>query len=1250
MDIKRLQPERSTRPMQKPAHGRNLIDLAWLSRRKFSGVMLAVFVFATAFSFYALSPVPARAATANVVPNGDVTTNWWCNDTSSACTSAVAGTHYTHVDEDTSNLNTSDFVNTGTSMNAAAGIEEYTMGTIANIVSATQVQVFINVKTLALGSTADTLTINLRIAGTLVAGSTVTPSTAAYGWLSSTFSGSWTQSDIDGMQTQVVRNIVGSGSANSKDDNISLAATYSTVTYTPPPDFTQASHKWFGEPQQQAGVNWINRAPASNSAWDAVAYGNGLYVAVANSGGAVMTSPDGITWTSRSGITRGWRSIAYGNGRFVVVESQTGSGAAGQVMTSTDGITWASQTSAAERIWMSVTFAKGLFVAVAQSGTGDRVMTSPDGITWTSRATPTDSAWHSVTYGNGLFVAISQGSEGVANEVMTSPDGITWTTHTAAANNAWNSITYGNGLFVAVAQSGTGNRVMTSTDGIIWTSQTSTADYLWYTVTYGNGLFVAVALSGTGNRVMTSPDGVNWSARPSAADNSWQSVTYGNGMFVAVSSDGSGNQVMTSDSNIIPTAASWTMRNANEKQWENVVYANGKFVAVANRDTTSTDYFAISTDGYNWTTENGNSSSFSPVSIAYGNGLFVSVSYVSGFGVETSPDGITWTTRTSAADNSWNSVTYGNGLFVAVGTVGTGNRVMTSPDGITWTIRTSAADNSWRSVTNGNGLFVAVANSGVGNRVMTSPDGVVWTSRTSAADNSWYAVGYGNGLFVALTQNATSGLTSPVVMTAPAIDASVGDTLSSQDAVISDNYSDNVRLRMDLGVSTANASAGAYNFGLQYATRTGASCSNSETFYNVGTGPWSVQTAAATLAWQSVAYGNGLFVAVATSGTGNRVMTSPDGATWTSQTSAADLTWQSVTYGNGLFVAVANDSLGVALVMTSPDGINWTSRTTGSPTTWTSVTYGNGLYVAVSTSGINIMYSSDGISWTKPFSSGGPNIPFNSVTYANGLFVAVGTDSNGLQKGVMTSSDGISWSAITNEPGTATWQSVTYGNGLFVAVASTGQVMTSPDGLTWTIRTAAANNAWQSVAYGNGEFMAVSNTGTGNRVMTSSDGINWTSQTSAADSNWTEVAYGNNNFVAVASSGTNLIMSASPVVKWGGSSSNNYGTVTSSGSDPTQSGATIISQNYVTNNFFSNPNPVAAGQYGLYDFDLDISKATYESTYCFRIVKADGTLLTTYNTFPEITRCTVPTLNRRLRHGAAFCGGVKQFYWQTAGS
>jgi hypothetical protein len=112
----------------------------------------------------------------------------------------------------------------------------------------------------------------------------------------------------------------------------------------------------------------------------------------------------------------------------------------------------------------------------------------------------------------------------------------------------------------------------------------------------------------------------------------------------------------------------------------------------------------------------------------------------------TSYDGLTWTARTSAADNNWTSVTYGNGIFVAVANSGTGNRVMTSPDGITWNTQTSAADNSWTSVTYTSfNIFVAVANSGTGNRVMTSPDGITWNTQTSAADNNWDSVSYSTG-------------------------------------------------------------------------------------------------------------------------------------------------------------------------------------------------------------------------------------------------------------------------------------------------------------------------------------------------------------------------------------------------------------------------------------------------------------------------------------------------------------------------
>jgi predicted RecA/RadA family phage recombinase len=272
-------------------------------------------------------------------------------------------------------------------------------------------------------------------------------------------------------------------------------------------------------------------------------------------------------------------------------------------------------------------------------------------------------------------------------------------------------------------------------------------------------------------------------------------------------------------------------------------------------------------------------------SVTFGNGLFVAVSYNgSGNRVMTSPDGITWTSRSSAADNTWSSVTYGNGLFVAVSTSGTGDRVMTSPDGINWTSRTSAADTPWSSVTYGNGLFVAVSGADSwdvvdGYRIMTSPDGITWTLRSSAADNNWSSVTFGNGLFVAVSYNGSGNR----VMTSPD--------------------------------------------GINWTSRSSASDNN----------------------WSSVTYGNGLFVAVSTSGTGNRVMTSPDGITWTSRTSAADITWKSVTYGNNLFVAVS--SYGSRETMASQDGINWTLSTPANGNNWFSVTYGNGLFVAVSADG-----------------------------------------------------------------------------------------------------------------------------------------------------------------------------------------------------------------------------------------------------------------------------------------------------------
>jgi hypothetical protein len=920
------------------------------------------------------------------------------------------------------------------------------------------------------------------------------------------------------------------------------------------------------------GTTWTAKAAAVTSNWYGVAYGNGLFVAVSsdggghramsstevftpctpnaptalsasagvgganisftapsNDGGAAITNYEystnnGTSWTAVSPASTNTSFTITGLTNCTAYDlkvravNSVGSGSASTSVSVTPqngvqgGINWTSRTSAADNQWTSVTYGNGLFVAVSSTGTGNRVMTSPDGITWTSRTSAADNAWQSVTYGNGLFVAVSKDG---TNRVMTSPDGITWTSRTSAANNYWRSVTYGNGLFVAVADNGT-NRVMTSPDGITWTSRSAAAANLWFAVTYGNGLFVAVAWSNvTVNTVMTSPDGINWTSRASAADNSWQSVTYGNGLFVATAQTGTGNRVMTS-----PDGYTWTSRtSAADHNWYGVTYGNGLFVAVAN---------------------NGS--------------------------VMTSPNGITWTSRTSAVNNQWPSVTYGNGLFVAVSLNGTGNRVMTSSDLFAPGIPTinSITPRATQMIMS----FTAPSSTGataISNYEYSVDNGSTWVTPSPEVTSSPFTINgltqgtnynvllravnsTGSGCGSAATNATTIIPTVPNVPTAVSASAGASAAYISFTAPSNDGgatitnyeYSTNNGSSWT-ALSPANTSTPLYITGLTSCTAYDVQV---RAVNSAGSGPasaavsvtpqngqpvgvtWTSRSSAADNEWISVTYGNGLFVAVSTTGSGNRVMTSPDGITWTSRTSAADNSWQSVTYGNGLFVAVSTNNYGNR-VMTSPDGINWTSRTPAAAYVWQSVTYGNGLFVAVSQigSGNRVMTSPDGITWTLRTSA--ENNSWKSVTYGNGLFVAVSDDGTGNR--VMTSPDGTTWtsriSAANNQ-----WKSVTYGNGLFVAVSQSGsgnRVMTSPDGITWTPRTSVGGDVrWRSVTYGNGLFVAVADYGT-NRVMTSPDGITWTSRTSAENNYWRSVTYGNGLFVAVGISGTNRVMTSS---------------------------------------------------------------------------------------------------------------------------
>lgn len=292
---------------------------------------------------------------------------------------------------------------------------------------------------------------------------------------------------------------------------------------------------------------------------------------------------------------------------------------------------------------------------------------------------------------------------------------------------------------------------------------------------------------------------------------------------------------------------------------------------------------------------------------------------------------------------------------------------------------------------------------------------------------------------------------------------------------------------------------------------------------------WTSQTTPVDNLWNSITYGNGLFVAVAGSGTNNRIMTSPDAITWTLRTSPADNYWTSVCYGNGKFLAVANS--GTNRLMESVDGIAWT--TSAIPLkSWRGITYANGKYVAVGGSGMgangDVMYSADGITWTS--STIGFDMTWTKVKYLNNTFIAVGNGTT--SSNVMKSTDGITWTIISpplEVTSNAGWSDIEYGNGTYVIVgvaqSAVTTIKTSPDLVTWTTRKIGASNlaSYKCLAFGNGTFVALRGYNFTNnnqtKVSVSTDGITWTNYDAVSYTNnvkeWNDIIYTNNIFVGV---------------------------------------------------------------------------------------------------------------------------------------
>ena len=219
------------------------------------------------------------------------------------------------------------------------------------------------------------------------------------------------------------------------------------------------------------------------------------------------------TWTLRQVVPDTPNTIAYNGSNLYVVGCN-----AGYLYTSPDGITWTSRTSnfGADDIY-KVAYGNGLWVAV---GTTGKISTSPDGITWTARTSNFNSEnFNDVAYGNSLWVAVGGGG-GTSNTggIAYSTDGTTWTrkSQSPTIGSTYFSVIWNGTNWVVGADVSTNNYLYASTPSGTWTaavtvSSTAIRKIFWdgtRHVFYNNGWYYstststltgAVAYTGVGN-------------------------------------------------------------------------------------------------------------------------------------------------------------------------------------------------------------------------------------------------------------------------------------------------------------------------------------------------------------------------------------------------------------------------------------------------------------------------------------------------------------------------------------------------------------------------------------------------------------------------------------------------------------------------------------------------------------------------------------------------------------------------------
>lgn len=446
----------------------------------------------------------------------------------------------------------------------------------------------------------------------------------------------------------------------------------------------------------------------NGSGWNSIAYGNGVYVAVARSYSAYST--DGAHWIKEKlpiefSVTN---RIVFGNDIFIVLPDSNNYLINTKIMLySRDGINWEEKELPEETTWHGAAFINGQFIAA--KGTTGRpenytFISSSDGISWTdlSECDSFEVNNNYMAYGNGVY----------AQQRSCSFDGENFITRDTPLNS--NLFVFGDNRFVGINNAS--GAVEVSYDGIHWSSKYPTlsvqsggtgkmeftenaylkgnnADGLqeiepqyvskdigaavqvfekdvittpavdsYNTLTssaFGNGVYVALS-SGSTKNILVSEDGLNWKLTQMPSAQKWKDVVFGNGLFVAISTD-SDKAAYSND------GVTWTESTLPLSQnWVSVAYAEIPLNKNSSSRTATTfwcavaqnsDQAAYSTDGKIWTaTTLPSSQNYTAISGGFADNL------VCFFVVASNSDKAEIGTCLSAATPTWKEQTFPEAL------------------------------------------------------------------------------------------------------------------------------------------------------------------------------------------------------------------------------------------------------------------------------------------------------------------------------------------------------------------------------------------------------------------------------------------------------------------------------------------------------------------------------------------------------------------------------------------------------------